>query len=112
MTANRLLYVGIALVLAIIAVLNFVNIRATTALSRADRAYDQIERARAQRWYSDQTADRSYDVIENQRLHAAVPMVDHSNEEVERVRAQRSVPPADRSYDQIESLRLMRTWPH
>ena len=112
MTANRLLYVGIALVLAMTAVLNFVNIRTTTALSRADRAYDQIERARAQRWSSDQTADRSYDGIENDRLEAAVSLVDHSYEDVERIRAKWSVPFADRSYDQIEYLRLMRTWPH
>ena len=112
MTANRLVYVGIAIALALTAALTFVNARTSIAVAQADRVYDQVEQMRAERWIENGLADRSYDGIENQRLGAAVSPIDHSDEELERIRAQRSVPFADRSYDQIEYLRLMRTWPH
>ena len=112
MTANRLLYVGIAIALALVAALTFVNARTSIALAQGDRAYDQIERTRAERWIENGLADRSYDGIENQRLGAAGSPIDHSYEGLERIRAQRSVPLADRAYDQIENLRLMRAWPH
>jgi hypothetical protein len=67
MTANRLVYVGIAIALALTAALTFTNARTSIALAQADRVYDQVERMRAERWIESGLADRSYDAIEKLR---------------------------------------------
>ena len=108
MRRNPLLYVLIAIALAVISVLVFPNVRSSTALTQADRVYDPIEQIRAQRWTLDQQADRSYDAIENQRSGASLPPVDHSYDRLEIIRTHRYGMLSDRTYDQIENLRAMR----
>jgi hypothetical protein len=106
------LYVLIAITLAVISVLVFPNVRNSTALTQADRVFDQIEQIRVQRWTLDLQADRSYDAIENQRSGASLPRMDHSDEKLESIRAHRYGMLSDRTYDQVENLRAMRALPY
>lgn len=112
MRTSPLFYVAIALALAVTGALLFTNVRTTTALTQADRAYDQIEQGRAQRWSPGLLADRSYDAIENLRLKVPLLSAERTYEQLEALRAQRYSALADRSYDRIEDLRAMRRVAH
>ncbi len=76
----------------------------------ADRSYDRIELARAQRYVAAINADHSYDQIEMLRAQTGAASVDRSYDQVEMERAAWYAAGAssDSSYAQIEILRAQR----
>jgi len=96
MSANRYLYIVIALALAVIAVLTAYNAGATSAFSKTTGAYALVEQIRGS------SLGPSYTL-------QVRPTVDSSYDRLEELRVQRSVDAAHGGWiEKIEEIRLTR----
>jgi hypothetical protein len=96
MSANRFLYIVIALALAVVAVLTAYNAGATSAFSKATGAYDLVEQIRGS------SLGPSYTL-------QVRPAADSTYDRLEELRVQRSVDSAYGGWiEKIEEIRLTR----